>query len=60
MTISALVNSFKGVSSRRLRQQFEMQTHRDHLSSPSSFAASAGGAPLPMIRQYVEAQRPPT
>jgi putative transposase len=59
VAISGLVNSLKGVSSRRLRQRFEIRTHRDHLWSPSYFAASAGGAPLSIIRQYIEAQRRP-
>ncbi len=59
VAISGLVNSLKGVSNRRLRQRFEIRTHRDHLWSPSHLAASAGGAPLSIIRQYVEAQRRP-
>ncbi len=57
--LSRLVNSLKGVSSRRLRQQFKVRTHRDHLWSPSYFAASCGGAPLHVIREYVEQQRRP-
>ena len=57
--LSKLVGSLKGVSSRRLRQQFRPRTHRDHLWSPSYFAASCGGAPLAIIRQYVEQQRRP-
>jgi putative transposase len=57
--LSKLVNSLKGVSSRRLRQQFRLRTHREHLWSPSYFAASCGGAPLAIIRQYVEQQRRP-
>ena len=57
--VSALVNSLKGVSSRRLRQQFRVRTHREHLWSPSYFAASCGGAPLAIIRAYVESQRTP-
>lgn len=57
--LSRLVGSLKGVSSRRLRQQFQMRTHRDHLWSPSYLAASCGGAPLSIIRQYVEQQRRP-
>ena len=59
VAISGLVNSLKGVSSRRLRQRFEIRTHQDHLWSPSYLAASAGGAPLSIIRQYVQAQRRP-
>lgn len=58
--LSRLVNSLKGVSSRRLRQQFRVRTHREHLWSPSYFAASCGGAPLAIIRQYVEHQRRPS
>jgi putative transposase len=59
VAISRLVNSLKGVSSRRLRQRFEIPTHRDHPWSQSYFAASAGSAPLSTIRQYIEAQRRP-
>ena len=59
VSVSGLVNSLKGVSSRRLRQAFKVRTHRDHLWSPSYFAASCGGAPLAIIRAYVEAQRTP-
>jgi putative transposase len=56
---SRLVNSLKGLSSRRLRQRYRVRTHRDHLWSPSYFAGSCGGAPLSIIRQYVENQRRP-
>jgi putative transposase len=59
VAVSALVNSLKGVSARRLRQQYRVRTHREHLWSPSYFAASCGGAPLAIIRQYVENQRTP-
>lgn len=59
VSVSALVNSLKGVSSRRLRQRFAMRTHKDHLWSPSYFAASCGGAPLSIIATYVEQQRRP-
>jgi putative transposase len=59
VAVSKLVNSLKGVSSRRLRQRYRVRTHGDHLWSPSYFAASCGGAPLSIIRQYVENQRRP-
>lgn len=56
--VSRLVNSLKGVSSRRIRQEFpEIKTHRNHLWSPSYFAASCGGAPLAVIAEYVRSQR---
>lgn len=57
--LSKLVNSLKGVSSRRLRQKYWVRIHRGHLWSPSYFAASCGGAPLSIIRQYIEQQRRP-
>jgi putative transposase len=57
--VSALVNSLKGVSARRLRQRYRVRTHREHLWSPSYFAASCGGASPTIIRQYVEQQRTP-
>jgi putative transposase len=57
--VAVLVNSLKGVSARRLRQRYRVRTHRDHLWSPSYFAASCGGAPLSAIRSYVESQRTP-
>jgi putative transposase len=59
VAVSRLVNSLKGVSSRRLRQRYPVRTHQDHLWSPSYFAASCGGAPLSTIQQYVENQRRP-
>lgn len=60
VAVSRLVNSLKGVSSRRLRKRFpHIRTHRAHLWSPSYFAASCGGAPLQIIRSYVEGQRSP-
>jgi putative transposase len=62
VSISALVRSLKGVSSRMLRQERPDITHhywREMLWSPSYFAASCGGAPLEIIRQYVEQQQRP-
>ncbi len=60
VALSHLVNSLKGVSSRRLRQQhpdIAMRYYKGVLWSPSYFAASCGGAPLSSIRQYIEEQR---
>jgi putative transposase len=61
--VSALVNSLKGVSARRLRSQFTGRVNRHimhgHFWSPSYFAASCGGAPLSIIRQYIEQQKHP-
>ena len=60
--IAKLVNSLKGVSSRLLRKQFpelESRYWKNVLWSRSYFAASCGGAPLEIIRQYVEQQKTP-
>ncbi len=63
VALSKLVNSLKGVSSRRLRQEFpELATHyyrASKLWSGSYFAGSVGGAPLNVLRQYIEQQNRP-
>ena len=63
VTLTKLVNSLKGVSSRRLRQEFpDLQRHyyqANKLWSGSYFAGSAGGAPLSAVRQYIEQQNRP-
>ena len=63
VAVSALVNSLKGVSARRLRSEFTGRVNRHimhgHFWYPSYFAASCGGVPLSIIRQYVEQQRAP-
>jgi putative transposase len=61
-SVSSLVNSLKGVSSRLLRiERPDMGKRYWHnvLRSPSYFAASCGGAPLSIIKQYVEQQETP-
>lgn len=62
VSISKLVNSLKGVSSRLLRKNFpqlEKSYWKGGLWSPSYFAASCGGAPISIIRQYIEQQQTP-
>jgi putative transposase len=62
VAVSSLVNSLKGVSSRRLRQKYPALVKRywkGVLWSPSYFAASCGGAPIAIVRQYIEQQRTP-
>ena len=64
VAIANLVNSLKGVSSRRLRQKFEVfkQAYWGDdvaLWSRSYFAASVGGAPIQILRQYIEQQHTP-
>ncbi|WP_405524155.1 IS200/IS605 family transposase [Streptomyces canus] len=61
--LSKLVNSLKGVSSRYLRQEYEAHVRRylwaGHFWSGSYFAGSCGGAPLTVVRQYIEKQQRP-
>ena len=63
VSVSALVNSLKGASARRLRSEYTGKVNRarmnGHFWSPSYFAASCGGAPLSIIRQYIEQQQRP-
>jgi putative transposase len=62
--LSELVNSLKGVSSRRLKQEFpsiqafwSVRKSRGVLWTPSYFAGSVGGAPLSILKQYIEHQK---
>lgn len=59
VALSTLINSLKGVSSRRLRAKYDIKTHRNHLWSPSYYAASSDGAPLETLKQYIQQQRRP-
>ncbi|GAA2285110.1 IS200/IS605 family transposase [Actinomadura luteofluorescens] len=64
MAVARLVNSLKGVSSRRLRQEFpDLVRHyyrANKLWSGSYFAGSADGSPLSAVKQYIEQQNRPT
>ena len=63
VSISKLVNSLKGVSSRMIRKKNYPSIHEKlwggALWSPSYFAGSCGGAPITIIRQYIEQQNTP-
>lgn len=62
VSVSSLVNSLKGVSSRLLRRDRRDIANRywkGVLWSPSYFAASCGGAPIAIVRQYIEQQQRP-
>jgi len=57
IALSVLVNSLKGVSSRRLRQNFkvfqkEYWGENVALWSRSYFVASVGGTPIEILKQY--------
>jgi putative transposase len=64
--LSELVNSLKGVSSRRIKQEFptistfwSVRKSKGHLWSPSYFVGSVGGAPIALLRKYIESQNRP-
>lgn len=64
--LSDMVNSLKGVSSRRLKQEFpaiatfwSVKKSSGALWSPSYFVGSVGGAPLDVLKQYIEQQDSP-
>ena len=61
--ISKLVNSLKGVSSRQMKLYHPELAKPAYLKSalwsPSYFAGSVGGAPIEILRQYIEQQNAP-
>ncbi|MEW1722558.1 IS200/IS605 family transposase [Streptomyces sp. NPDC093109] len=63
IALSKLINSLKGVSSRYLRAEYTGRIN--HIGTGSAFwsrsyfASSCGGAPLTVIRQYIEDQKRP-
>ena len=63
VAVSALVNSLKGVSSRMIRKKryasIKKKLWGSALWSPSYFAGSCGGAPISIIRQYIEQLQTP-
>ncbi|WP_373332676.1 IS200/IS605 family transposase [Thiopseudomonas alkaliphila] len=61
--VHLLVNSLKGVSSRRLKllhpELVKLAYMKNALWSPSYYAGSVGDAPISVIRQYIEQQARP-
>lgn len=61
VAIANLVNSLKGVSSRLIRRKnytrIQQNLWGNALWSPSYFAASCGGAPIEIIKQYIQQQQ---
>lgn len=56
--IHRLVKNLKGVSSRLLRQEFSyLKSRLPTLWTNSYFVSTVGGAPLSVIKQYVENQK---
>ncbi len=62
VSIARLVNSLKGVSSRKLKlfhPEVANRYFKCALWSPSYFASSCGGASLNIVKQYIEQQKTP-
>jgi putative transposase len=56
--IHKVVKRIKGLSSRLLRQEFkELRTKLPTLWNNSYFVSTVGGAPLKIIKQYIENQK---
>ena len=61
LAISAIVNSLKGVSSRKYGQAgFPKPYGKQALWSPSYFVSSVGGAPLEILKSYIKKQEKPS
>lgn len=63
LALSKLVNALKGTTSRELKRYFpelnQVAWRKNALWSPSYFVGSVGGAPLEVLRQYIEQQNRP-
>jgi len=62
VSLSKIINSLKGVSSRMIKLQhpeLSARYYKGALWSPSYFAGSCGGAPIEIVRQYIEQQKTP-
>jgi len=62
VSVSKLVNAIKGVTSRRLKQNYPSLSssfYKGALWSPSYFAGSVGGATLDVVKKYIEQQNRP-
>lgn len=58
--LSEVVNRLKGATAYKLFREFPALRNRlwkGHLWSPSYFVVTVGGAPLEVIKKYVESQR---
>ncbi|AFY61948.1 IS200/IS605 family transposase [Synechococcus sp. PCC 6312] len=61
LSISQIVNALKGVSSRRYGQAgFSKPFGKAALWSPSYYASTVGGAPLEILKKYIQSQEKPS
>ncbi|WP_026079686.1 IS200/IS605 family transposase [Spirulina subsalsa] len=61
LSVSQMVNTLKGVSSRKYGQAgYPKPYGKDALWSPSYFVSSVGGAPLEVLKRYIQEQEKPS
>ncbi len=61
LSISGIVNALKGVSSRKYGQAGLPKPYgKKSLWSPSYFVSSVGGAPLEILKKYIQNQEKPS
>jgi len=61
LSISSIVNALKGVSSRKYGQAgLPKPLGKKSLWSPSYFVSSVGGAPLEVLKKYIQKQEKPS
>ncbi|OED34514.1 cytosine methyltransferase [Flavobacteriaceae bacterium (ex Bugula neritina AB1)] len=64
VALSVLVNALKGITSRELKRYFpelnQPAWKKNALWSPSYFAGSVGGAPLEVLKNYIDSQARPS
>ncbi|MUG98184.1 IS200/IS605 family transposase [Scytonema sp. UIC 10036] len=61
LSISQIVNSLKGVSSRMYgKAGFKKPYGKDALWSPSYFVSSVGAAPIEVLKKYIQNQEKPS
>jgi len=61
LSISQIVNALKGVSSRRYGQAgFKKPYGKSALWTPSYYGSSIGGAPLEVLKRYIQEQEKPS
>lgn len=61
LSISQIVNALKGVSSRRYGQAgFKKPYGKAALWTPSYYASTIGGAPLEVLKRYIQEQEKPS
>jgi len=61
LSVSQIVNALKGVSSRRYGQAgYKKPFGKDALWSPSYYSSSVGGAPIEVLKRYIQDQEKPS